>query len=369
MIRVCHLLDESAAWHHRVGVSQLLDRLDRTEYTQSVVALGGAGAAIVKAIRATVRIVPQMGALDFLSAPLFRRLLDQIGVDVVHAWGSRAAKIAVAATQVPVVVELFDPSLAARDAMILRSLDRSIGLAVVCDSERLRRLLAESGVSPDLLTVVRPGVDFSKINRVQRSGLRNLLGLSREDYVVTTENSVPRGEQLDVVIAAGLLSHLEPRTKMIIAGSGRTSRSIARFASGENEHLYRYPANHLFEDILAIADTMVIASRGEVCTTAIAWAMASNTAVIAPAVYSVAELIGSGLNGILYKHEPDRPPSVAIARLLNDRTKQEKVKQVARGHAYEVFGVRRRIDQIKQVYRNLREGIAPGMGIVDSAAR
>lgn len=370
MTRVCHLFDETAGWEQRVGVWQLLDRLDRAAYAQDVVCLGGEARIVLASLPAPVHVVPRVASLDFVSAPFLRRLLDKLGADVVHAWGTRAASVAVAATDLPVVVELFDPAQVERDAKIIRAISRSIGFGIVCNSERLRRLITEHGVSLELSTVVRPGVDFSHINKVQRSDLRKKLGLARDDFVIVVEEPIARENgQFDVGVAVCLFNHFEPQARLVVSGDGDKQREIARFCAGAayREGIFCSGDGYPFEQLLAIADALVIASRGEVSTTAIAWAMAANTAIIAPAVYSVAELIGSGLNGILYKHEPHRPPTITIARLLRDRAKQDKMKEVARGHAYEVFGIRRRVDQIIQVYRNVESGNAAGEGITDSA--
>lgn len=92
-------------------------------------------------------------------------------------------------------------------------------------------------------------------------------------------------------------------------------------------------------------------------------------AVIGSAVYSIAELIGSGLNGRLFKANATGSLAPAIYRCLNDRDEFPKFVDVARGHAYEVFGLRRCIDQHARLYHNLQAGRPPNDGIVDSAVR
>jgi len=52
---------------------------------------------------------------------------------------------------------------------------------------------------------------------------------------------------------------------------------------------------------------------------------------------------------------------------LQDRASLDKAREVARGQAYEVFGVRRFIEQHMRVYDNLMSDRAPGEGITDSA--
>ncbi len=370
MIRVCHLFDETAGWEQRVGVWQLLDRLDRDLFRHDVAMLSGDSQNALASLAVPIHSIPHVAPLDFVSAPFVRKWLDKTGADIVHAWGTRAASVAAAATDLPIVVELIDPATAARDSRIIRSIARTIGFGVVCNSERLRRLLTENGVALELSAVVRPGVDFSKINKTKRSDLREELGLADDDFVIVVPESRPRENgPFDAAVATCLFNHLEPNTRLLVSGEPTEQRRIEQFCgrAARISGMFCSGRDHPFEDLVAVSDALVIASRGEISTTTIAWAMAANTAIIAPAVYSVAELIGSGLNGILYKHAPDRSPSVTIARLLRDRVKLDKMKEVARGHAYEVFGIRRRIDQIIQVYRNVQDGNVAGEGIIDSA--
>ena len=95
--------------------------------------------------------------------------------------------------------------------------------------------------------------------------------------------------------------------------------------------------------------------------------MASGSAVIASAVYAVAELIANKVNGLLFNPQSATHLAGAVGRLLMDRDSQSKVREVARGHAYEVFSLRRYIDQHDRLRRNLATGCAPREGIVDSA--
>ena len=88
-----------------------------------------------------------------------------------------------------------------------------------------------------------------------------------------------------------------------------------------------------------------------------AWAMAADTLVIGTATYAVAELIANRVNGLLFKQTPGRRMVPDIAPLLRgDRSSHVKLKEAARGQAYEVFGLRRCVEQTMQLYENLLAG-------------
>jgi glycosyltransferase involved in cell wall biosynthesis len=95
--------------------------------------------------------------------------------------------------------------------------------------------------------------------------------------------------------------------------------------------------------------------------------MAAGTAVVGTAVHSIAELVAHKVNGLLFKQVPGRSMSAAILARLQDRASQEKAKEVARGQAYEAFGLRRYIEQTTRLYENVLSGSPPREGITDSA--
>ena len=71
-------------------------------------------------------------------------------------------------------------------------------------------------------------------------------------------------------------------------------------------------------------------------------------------------------NGLLVKPEALRPTALRLAALF-DHDNLTGLADTARAQAYEVFGLRRCIDQHAALYENLLAGRTPGAGIDDSA--
>ena len=241
---------------------------------------------------------------------------------------------------------------------------------VCCGSETVRRRLIEGGVSPETTAVIRPGVDFARINQLRLPENRSALGLKRKDYVIVLPEPVTHmsGHE-DAATAAALLNDGRGDIRVIIPGDSREARRIRRIAHRipVPRTVVCPPDSMTLERLICVADTMVVAARGDVSTTAIAWAMAVGVAVIGGATYCVAELIANKVNGLLFKQTPGKPMTVAIARLLKDRETQRRLTEAARGQAYEVFGLRRCVEQHMQLYENVLAGSAPAQGIADSA--
>jgi len=370
MTTVCHLLDRQGGWEQRLAAGQLVEHAGQRTWAARLASLGSAGARSPGLLpRLPVAIVSPSG-LGLAAAPAVGRWLRDAACEVVHTWGVQAALAARCASAAPVVLELFDPAISRRHATLIRVLSAQGPMAVCCSSQTVRRRLIEASVPPSSCVVIRPGVDFGLLNRCRSGPNRASLGLSQDDLVVLCPPAGTVG--LDVVEAAWsvtLASHSRPRAKLVLAGEGPELHRVQRLlrATPRPNVLVRPPNNVPFENLIAAADVLVVPARKDVSTTAVAWAMGAGALVIGSATHSIAELIASRLNGLLFKPQFDESLAVPLARLLLEHHQHDKLREVARGHAYEVFGVRRFVEQHRQLYSNLLGGAAAGEGIQDSA--
>lgn len=370
MTHVCHLFDASAGWEQRVAVRPLLDRSPADRFMPIVAAIDSSAVVLLRPLGRPVHVFHRLAGFGAFAAPLLTRFVDRRKIDLIHAWGAHAAAAARAATKKPLVIELFDPAAATRDAKLLRTLARPQGFAIVCSCEIVRRRLIEGGVPQELCIVIRSGIDFAWINHCRRSTLREQLGVAMGDTLVILPEPVTRNAgAFEAFWAAALLNHLYGGMWCIVPGVSREQERIARYAATAPSRATiispgdRYP----FEELLAISDVLIVAARGDVSTTSIAWGMAAGAAVVASAIPSIAELIAHKVNGLLYKHVRGKREVGTLVRLLQDRPSLDKAREVARGQAYEVFGLRRFLDQHIQVYENVLRGVTPGEGVMDSA--
>jgi glycosyltransferase involved in cell wall biosynthesis len=369
MTTVCHLLDATAGWEQRLALRALIDRLPADRFRQVVAAIDPASALMLRWWAMEGHVLHRLLPIDVLAAPALLRFVERERVDVIHAWGFRAAVAARTAARLPVVLQLFEPAMVVRHAKLMRTLSHSARLAFVCASGIVQRRLVECGVAFDKCVVVRPGIDFSVINRFRRSPLRDELSVSREETLaVTPEVDTRENGAFEAFWGAALVNQLDGRWKMVVPGDSAERRRIERFAAGlPSRPTLVCCGDHPIEELISISDVLITAPYGDVSTTAIAWAMAAGVAVIGSAVPSIAELIAHKVNGLLFKPPPRRGAVVDIVRQLQDRDSQSKLKEVARGQAYEVFGMRRFLDQIALVYENMLKGTPVAEGVPDPA--
>lgn len=363
MPTVCHVLDASAGWEQRYAVSVLRDRLETPAFEQLTVSLGASH------VPQTETLHP-WGPIEALAAPSLRRFWQRQSVEVVQAWGVAAAAAVRASTDRALVVELFDPAEVRRRIMRIRAIDERGATAWICPTGIVRRRLIEGGIAPDRCVLIRPAVDFSTVNRVRRGTLRDELGIPRDHTLIAVPEPVTRESgAFEGFAAAALVNHLRRDLHFVLAGSSPEANRVARFATTlpSRPTLLRTFEDRPFVELLCIADALLIPAKDDVSATSIAWAMAGGAVVIGSAVPSIAELIAHKVNGLLFNPKTDCGPIVSIARLLNDTESYPRLREAARGQAYEVFGVRRNVEQHAGVYENLLRGAPPSEGIIDSA--
>lgn len=377
-MRALHLFDHTADWEQRIAVNQLLDRLAPHRLTQSLASTDPRVPPDRWLSRTRITRLPIRFNLPFTAAARLRRLIRRERIDVIHAWGPDAAVAAAAAiaadTAAPpisLVVQRFDPHLHRAEAAAFRTLARSPRFAVACAAGTVRRRLIENGVPDSVCVVIRPAVDFRRIGVVKKHRtIRSQLGLAPDHHVTVTAYPVTRHTGHDRALWGGLLRrYLNPAHRMIIHGHSPQCRRLRRLSqSFPVPDAVTWTAPDVrYEDIIAAADCLVIAPNRDVSTTPIAWAMAAAVPVVGSAVHAVAELIAHKHNGLLIK--PDKSPAMAlkIANAINRSDALAREKEVARGQAFEVFGITRFVDQNLRLYENLAAGAPPAQDITDAA--
>lgn len=371
MISVLHVLDASASWEQRLALRQLLDHAQQARIRHCVISIGPAAESFRHQFDGPIRTIPALAGWPVLAAPFVARAATDCHADVIHAWGTRPAMAARSSGDRPIVVERFDPRIDARERNLLRTIAQSGRTAFACAAEMVRRRLVEGGVPDDRCVVIRPGVDFNLLNRARRERPRECFGLSPNELIVTAPvPAVPRGGQREAFLAACFAAAVREGIRFILPGDSPETRRIRRLA-GNMPALCRpifmgdaVPA----EVAIALADVMVVAPEDDASMTAVAWAFGAGAAVVAVADYAVTELVVAKVNGLLFKRPSHESPAVPAARLILDTAAQRSVRETARGQAYEIFGVRRSVEQHMRLYENLLSGSQPESGITDSAA-
>ncbi|GMU37122.1 MAG: glycosyltransferase [Phycisphaerae bacterium] len=375
MTTVGHVTSSDGAGDTRIGLSTLLSRISSARRRQCVAA---AGRAETVALPSGTDVHPIGSGLSETwsvgSAVRLARWARRIDVHILHAWTARAVCLAgtVRPEGVPLVFSCSDPGLDARTVRALRVFAERGALAVVCAAQQVRRRLVEQGVPADRCVVIRPPVDFARINEIRASSsLRSRIGATDKDRVVLVPVTRDVNAAVEGAWAMMVQGLLDERLRIVVLTGEGNDAALRRLAAAS----YRPGGVTVldratpFEESLGVADALLLCDDGDVSTVPVAWAMAAGVLVVAAAGYAVSELISHKLNGLLYKRRSEAGVIVAIAQCFAEASTPlgAKLRDAARGQAYEAFGVRRFVDQHLRLYDNLTSGRSVDDGIVDSA--
>ena len=372
-MHILHLIDDTVGWEQRVALNQLLDRLPRGRFDQSIASVSGSARDLLGLADERVPLFARRGWMHHICGPRLRQWVQRTHIDLVHAWGLDATETAGLAlgSTTPLLVSQFDPCPPDRRVNMLRTILPMTRGAVACAASTVRRRLIERGVGERQCVVVRPGVDFGTVNEIHklRASAANG-GEPRPTLVVTADASSPDAGQEIAVWATAARSNVDSDIQVMVPGMTRQHHRLMRaaMAVGRLEVVAWSSPEAPFEALVIQADILLLPVSQDISTTAIAWAMAGSTLVVAGAVYATAELLAHQHNALLFKPDTPRRMAIRAAATIGDLEGVAELKDTARGQAYEVFGVRRCIDQYARLYDNLIAGRDPGDGIADSAS-
>lgn len=301
-------------------------------------------------------------------APDLADIADEADVELAHAWGMQAAAVCSARLRGhPLVITLLQPGAAAKAALWLRSM--SNGAVVAAGSQTVRTLLMAAGAAPERIVVIRGPVDFAAVNAARTSGLRERMIGAAGPVLLMHGPASSEGGQYFGLWASAIIKQVHRDLRVIVPYDSRERRRLERFVGQIKmpEMLVAVEPGLTWAQLATCADLFVCPAVGEICIEPIAAAMAAGLPIVGSANRSVTELIADKHNGLLCKPGRARDLAARILVGLEDKDLRRKVVDVARGQAYEVFGVRSFADNYERLYENVVGGGSIVDGIRDTA--
>ncbi|MDX1683181.1 MAG: glycosyltransferase, partial [Phycisphaeraceae bacterium] len=213
-MRLLHLIDDRAPGPGCVHLAMLSDGLGRLPDIEATVALIGGDrlrqAASAVGIQPDLTLSAPFGGGPF-AWPALRHHLRRLGgpdrYDLVHAWTPSALKLA--ATLLPDTPRLLTVSRLVDDhsARRLRAIiDGSRGRThVLAGSNTVRRSLCSRGVPEDAVDVLRPGLDFGRVQAGRRDDLREAWNIGPDHRVVAVLGDDPaRTHAMPAMLVGGI---------------------------------------------------------------------------------------------------------------------------------------------------------------------
>lgn len=246
----------------------------------------------------------------------------------------------------------------------LRAADLVIGV-----SEHIAEQVAELGVDPSRVRVIRSGVDTARFRPVdcdQRTAARKRLGLPMDTPIVLFVGNLEPRKQVDVLLRAMLqVRDTVANTELLVVGSGESAGAqdqTARLVHLRDElgltETVRF-AGRLGEDRLldayAAADVFALPSSSEAQGIVALEAMACGLPVVASAVGGLLGTIEDQQTGLLVASGDVEGLAVGLKALLSDPARRLRMGEAARRAVETRFTWSHAVAATREVYREVLE--------------
>ncbi len=289
---------------------------------------------------------------------------------IVHTHTAKAGfvgRIAAWLAEVPIVVHTYHGHvlhgyysplksrlLGEMETTLARITDR-----IVAVSDKIRDELAAYGVAPKEKIVTVPlGLELDEFldNACWRGAFRRELGLADDAPLVGIVGRLApiKNHRLFLEMAAQMLARV-PAARFVVVGDGLLRAELEEYACvlGIAPQVTFAGWRRDLAKIYADLDALVVSSLNEGTPVSAIEAMASGCPVVATRVGGLPDLIAEGETGYLVESGDASGLTRAVADLLGDRPKSEKMAQTARQFVRERFSARRLITDIENLYEQL----------------
>lgn len=315
---------------------------------------------------------------DLAGAMLLAAALRRLRVDLVHSHGMLVnvlSRVAASRARIPSVSTVHltrgmgGPmrALRARDRwkarLWYRPLDNAtagLAAAVVAVSGAVRDDLIAQGYAPELVRVIRNGIDPSPFDAVPpdaRLRLRAQLDVSPDEVLVgMVARLSPQKDVGTFLDALSLARQRAPGLKAFVAGDGvERGRLEARVA---RDHALRGQVHLLgrrgdVPELLAASDLVALTSRWEGLPLTVLEAMAARRAVVATEVPGTLEALDDNVTGLRVRRQAPLEVANALVRLARDAQQRAAMGAAGRVRLDRMFHVRRTAAEHLSLYREL----------------
>ncbi|MEO8348801.1 MAG: glycosyltransferase family 4 protein [Acidobacteriota bacterium] len=307
--------------------------------------------------------LPLKHEFDFASARRLARVVDERGVQIVHAHKGIAHSVALFATlfagRRPALVVNRGVSFPLDFASALKYRFRLDAVVTVC--EAIRRIVVRSaGVPPEKVHVVYAGVDVSRFDPARADGakVRREWKIGDDERLLIQVGAREWKGWRDVISAGAILAGRLPNLAVaIVACKDEAEKERVRaFAreKGIEERVRAIGFRTDMPDVLAAADVVAdLSYEGLGITGTIREAMALGKPVVASAAGGNPELVEDGVSGLLVLPRDPAALASAVESLLRDPGLAARLGRAARERVLTGFTTDVRLDRIEALYRGL----------------
>lgn len=323
----------------------------------------------------TMRRDPGLGDIAALGrlVAIFRRDRPRI----VHTHAAKAGTLGRAAALIafprrsrrPIIVHTFHGhSLTgyfdSRTARLFREIERALARrtdALIAVSAEVRDDLVGLGVaSADRFTVIPLGFDLRRFiddsdRARRRAQLRDEWGLAAGDEVVTLVARLVPIKRVDRFLATARVLADRPRIRFVIVGDGELRDQLASsddaLALGDRVRWAGFRRD--MPDVCFASDVIALTSDNEGTPVSLIEAQAAAVPVVATDVGGVRSAVRHGETGLLAPPEQPEQLAAAIASLLDEPARANKLGRAGRSYVRETYAIHRLVNDLDKLYSSL----------------
>ncbi len=341
-IRVLHVLEERKFGGAYTFITTLIQGMDTSRFESTICMIGRKPQDTEKEDFLCNFVHCQMnGIWDLRSIMKVEKVIQELQVDIVHTHLPRADVIGRTAAWLARVPKIFttihalDQHWKRKSRLVHALADRAtlhFATKVICVSTASRKYLCERypGVADRVITI-RNGIDLRRFKpRMGSREAKRVYGLSGKAPVVgvTARLRPVKGVEY-LLMAVQKLIAKNISVDCLVVGDGESRvdlEALAEKLGVQNQVVFAGYCEDV-DKALAAIDLFVLPSLSEGLPTCLMEAMAMRKPVIATAVGGVPEVITNGETGILVPARDPERLATAIADLLSESEKAEKMAE------------------------------------------
>lgn len=324
--------------------------------------------ALLSGVIASWHEVPMKNSLDVKSASAITEIINQYGIDIVHAHVGRDYLITAMASRRAKKHKLVltrHHYLPIKQNAIYRWMLKDVA-AVIAVSAGVRESVIERLALPEERVHEIPNwVDPSRFQLVDRDAARAMFRLNAKLNVACIGQVTPPKGQEDFVRAAARVARMRADVEFLIVGeeqdemqpfSNKLSDIAAQLGMGDRLRFLGHV--EFLPDLLAAVDVVVVPSWDEGFSLVTIEALAAKRAVLASDVGGIRGIIKDSQTGLLVPARDSNAMANKLLWMLSDAPLRERLALQGQRDVYARYGRDQIIDRIESLYLDLLENDA-----------
>jgi len=308
-----------------------------------------------------IRLAPR-AEVDLHAGWKLSRIIKDLKPDIVHAHDPHA--VALASLALSFLTSEKCPGLVASRRVAFHLKGHAFSRwkyhqvdCFVAASHAIRQMLTGDGIDPDRVVTVYEGIDLHRVQAEPPANIHAEFWLPKQAPIVGAVAALTQEKgHKHLIEAAALVVREVPDARFVILGEGELrpalERQIKELRLDKHVVLPGFRADIL--SFIKSFDLFVMSSLFEGLGTSLLDAMALSKATVASDTGGIPEVVSHGETGLLVPPRDARGLAAAIAMLLKDPERRERMGRAGLDRVTRLFSADQMVEKTLDVYRNLK---------------